>query len=71
MTSAEMREQILDSLSLGLVVPVVDFKSGNYLEQEILPGSTAPLRRPHIGFLAPCAAKPEEKTGEDSGKQID
>jgi hypothetical protein len=71
MTSAEVREQILDSLILDLVGPVAGLKAGNYLEQEILPGSTAPLRWYLTGFLAPFAAKPEEKTDEDSGEQID
>jgi hypothetical protein len=71
MTSAEVREQILDSLILDLVGPVAGLKAGNYLEQEILPGSTAPLRWYLAGFLAPFAAKPEEKTDEDSGEQID
>ena len=71
MTSAEVREQILDSLILDLVGPVADLKAGNYLEQEILPGSTAPLRWYLTGFLAPLAAKAEEKTDEDSGEQID
>jgi hypothetical protein len=71
MTSAEVREQILDSLILDLVGPVASLKAGNYLEQEILPGSTAPLRWYLTGFLAPFAAKPEEKTDEDSGEQID
>ena len=71
MTSAEVREQILDSLVLDLVGPVAGLKVGNYLEQEILPGSTAPLRWYLTGFLAPYAAKPEEKTDEDSGEQID
>ena len=42
MTSAEVREQILDSLILDLVGPVAGLKAGNYLEQEVLPGSTAP-----------------------------
>jgi hypothetical protein len=71
MTSSEVREQILDSLVLDLVGPVAGLKAGNYLEQEILPGSTAPLRWYLTGFLAPYAAKPEEKTDEDSGEQID
>ncbi len=71
MTSAKVREQILDSLILDLVGPVAGLKAGNYLEQEILPGSTAPLRWYLTGFLAPFAAKPEEKTDEDSGEQID
>lgn len=71
MTSAEVREQILDSLILDLVGPVAGLKAGDYLEQEILPGSTAPLRWYLTGFLAPFAAKPEEKTDEDSGEQID
>ena len=71
MTSAEVREHILDSLSLDLAGPVAGLKAGNYLEQEILPGSTAPLRWYLTGFLAPFAAKPEEKTDEDSGEQID
>src|SRR5580698_1113338 len=71
MTSAEVREQILDSLILDLVGPVAGLKAGNYLEHEILPGSTAPLRWYLTGFLAPFAAKPEEKTDEDSGEQID
>ena len=71
MTSAEVREQILDSLILDLVGPVATLKAGNSLEQEILPGSTAPLRWYLTGFLAPFAAKPEEKTDEDSGEQID
>jgi hypothetical protein len=71
MTSAEVREQILDSLILDLVGPVAGLKAGNYLEQEILPGSTAPLRWYLTGFLAPFAAKPDEKTDEDSGEQID
>ena len=60
MTSAEVREQILDSLILDLVGPVAGLKAGNYLEQEILPGATAPLRWYLTGFLAPFAAKPEE-----------
>jgi len=67
MTSAEVRERILDSLILDLVGPAAGLKAGNYLEQEILPGSTAPLRWYLTGFLAPFAAKPEEKTDEDSG----
>ena len=71
MTSTEVREQILDSVVLDLVGPVAGLKAGNYLEQEILPGSTAPLRWYLTGFLAPFAAKPEEKTDEDSGEQID
>jgi hypothetical protein len=71
MTSSEVREQILDSLILDLVGPVAGLKAGNYLEQEVLPGSTAPLRWYLTGFLAPFAAKPEEKTDEDSGEQID
>src|SRR4051812_30843785 len=71
MTSAEVREQILDSLTLDLVGPVARLKAGNYLEQEILPGTTAPLRWYLTGFLAPYAAKPEEKTDEGSGEQID
>ncbi len=71
MNSAEVREQILDSLILDLVGPVATLKAGNYLQQEILPGSTAPLRWYLTGFLAPFAAKPEEKTDEDSGEQID
>jgi hypothetical protein len=71
MTSTEVREQILDSLILDLVGPGAGLKAGNYLEQEILPGSTAPLRWYLTGFLAPFAAKPEEKTDEDSGEQID
>ena len=65
MTSSEVRDQILDSLSLDLVGPVVGLKAGNYLEQEILPGSTAPLRWYLTGFLAPFAAKSNKKTGED------
>jgi hypothetical protein len=69
MTSAEVREQILDSLILDLVGPVAGLNSGNY-ENEILPGNTAPLRWYLTGFLAPFAAKPE-KTDEDSGEQID
>ena len=56
MTSSEVREQILDSLILDLVGPVAGLKAGNYLEQEILPGSTAPLRWYLTGFLAPFAA---------------
>jgi hypothetical protein len=60
MNPAEIREQILDSLVLYLVGPVAGFKAGNYLEQEILPGSTAPLRWYLNGFVAPFAAKPEE-----------
>jgi hypothetical protein len=71
MTSSEVREQILDSLILDLVGPVAGLKAGNYLEQEILPGSTAPLRWYLTRFLAPFAAKPEAKTDEDSGEQID
>jgi len=71
MTSAEVREQILDSLILDLVGPVAGLKAGSHLEQETLPGSTAPLRWYLTGFLAPFAAKPEEKTDEDSGEQID
>jgi hypothetical protein len=71
MTSAEVREQILDSLILDLVGPVADLKASSYFEQEVLPGSTAPLRWYLTGFLAPFAAKPEEKTDEDSGEQID
>jgi Helicase conserved C-terminal domain len=71
MNSTEVREQILDSLILDLVGPVATLKAGNYLQQEILPGSTAPLRWYLAGFLAPFAAKPEEKTDEDSGEQID
>ncbi len=71
MTSAEVREQILDSLALDLIGPVAGLKAGNYLQQEILPGSTAPLRWYLTGFLAPFAAKPEEKTDENSGEQID
>src|ERR1039457_6335487 len=71
MTSTEVREQILDSLILDLVGPVAGLRAGSYLEQEILPGSTAPLRWYLTGFLAPFAAKPEEKTDEDSGEQID
>jgi hypothetical protein len=71
MTSAEVREQILDSLALDLVGPVAGLKATNYLEQEILPGSTVPLRWYLTGFLAPFAGKPEEKTHEDSGEQID
>jgi hypothetical protein len=71
MTSVEVREQILDSLILDLVGPVAGLKAGKDLEQEILPGSTAPLRWYLTGFLAPFAAKPEEKTDEDSGEQID
>ncbi len=71
MTSAEVREQILDSLALDLVGPVAGINAGKYLEHEILPGSTAPLRWYLAGFLAPFAAKPEEKTDEDSGEQID
>jgi hypothetical protein len=71
MPPAEIREQILDSLILDLVGPVATLNAGNYLQQEILPGSTAPLRWYLTGFLAPFAAKPEEKTDEDSGEQID
>src|SRR5579863_2109725 len=71
MSSTEVREQILDSLILDLVGPVAGLKAGNYLQQEILPGSTAPLRWYLTGFLAPFAAKPEEKTDEDGGEQID
>jgi hypothetical protein len=71
MTSSEVREQILDSFSLDLVGPVAGLKAGNYLEQEILHGSTAPLRWYLTGFLAPYAAKPEETTDADSGEQID
>jgi hypothetical protein len=71
MTSAEVREQILDSLILDLIGPVDGLKAGNHLEQEVLPGSTAPLRWYLTGFLAPFAAKPEEKTDENSGEQID
>jgi hypothetical protein len=71
MTSVEVREQILDSIILDLVGPVATLKAGSYLQQEILPGSTAPLRWYLTGFLAPFAAKPEEKTDEDSGEQVD
>src|ERR1700680_2860833 len=71
MNSAEVREQILDSLILDLVGPVATLTAGSYLQREILPGSTAPLRWYLSGFLAPFAAKPEEKTDEDSGEQID
>src|ERR1022692_2025344 len=71
MNSAEVREQILDSLILDLIGPVAALKAGDYLQQEILPGSTAPLRWYLTGFLAPFAAKPEEKTDEDSDEQID
>jgi hypothetical protein len=71
MNSAEVRGQILDSLILDLVGPVATLKAGNYLQQETLPGATAPLRWYLTGFLAPFAAKPEEETDEDSGEQID
>ncbi|MGA2597319.1 MAG: hypothetical protein ABSH09_10065 [Bryobacteraceae bacterium] len=71
MTSADVREQILDSLILDLVGPVAGLKDGNHLEREILPESTAPLRWYLTGFFAPFVAKPEEKTDEDSGEQID
>ncbi len=70
MTSAELREQTLDSLILDLVGPVAGFKAGRYLEQEILPGSTEPLRSHLTGLLAALAGTPEEKTGEDRGEQI-
>jgi hypothetical protein len=43
-TSREVREQILDALILDLVGPVAGLKAGNYLEAEMLPGSTTPLR---------------------------
>ena len=71
MTSAEVREQILDSIILDLIGPAAGLKAGNYLEQQILPVSTAPLRWYRTGFLAPFFAKPEEKTDQGSGKQID
>ena len=71
MNSVAVREEILDSLILDLVGPVVGLEAGKYLEEEVLPGSTAPLRWYLTGFLAPFAAKPEEKTDEDSDEQID
>ncbi len=44
MTSAEVHERIVDFFSFNLVGPVAGRKAGSHLEQEILPGSTAPLR---------------------------
>lgn len=41
MTSAEVREQILDSLILNLVGPVAGLKVGNYVERRSCPN------RPH------------------------
>ncbi len=66
-TSAEVREQLVDSLHLDLVGPW----PGHAFEEELLPGWERPSVWYLTGFLVPSGAPPEHRADLDEEGELD